>query len=165
MQIYKCQKSCCTLKIQEYNSPNRPFRKNRKKAGVFIYDPKTDKVLLVQSRGRLWGPPKGTLEDGERSIDCALREVKEETGLTVSVEQFMHTTCIQNKAMYYYMEMDCCKVDLQKTDSNDANGITWIKISCLDDLVKEGLISLNHHAKIVFNRFKNKHFTYPAYSV
>jgi 8-oxo-dGTP pyrophosphatase MutT (NUDIX family) len=40
-----------------------------------------DQVLLIHRRGK-WDLPKGKLDRGERIEDCALREVREETGLT-----------------------------------------------------------------------------------
>ena len=39
---------------------------------------------------------------------------------------------------------------------NDANGITWIKVDCLEDCIKDGIISLNRHAIIAFRRFIDK---------
>lgn len=37
----------------------------------------------------VWGLPKGTPEDGETREQTALREVSEETGLQVSIDQFI----------------------------------------------------------------------------
>ncbi|WP_040951407.1 8-oxo-dGTP diphosphatase [Gorillibacterium massiliense] len=51
-----------------------------------IYDKMTNKVL-VQNRMKSWKGiafPGGHIEDGESIIDSTIREVKEETGLTVS---------------------------------------------------------------------------------
>jgi ADP-ribose pyrophosphatase YjhB (NUDIX family) len=39
-----------------------------------------DEVLMIFRRGK-WDLPKGKLDDGETLEDCALREIKEETGL------------------------------------------------------------------------------------
>ena len=53
---------------------------------VMIQDPDTGKVL-VQNRIKCWKGisfPGGHVEDGESFLDSAVREVKEETGLTVS---------------------------------------------------------------------------------
>lgn len=40
-----------------------------------------DNILMIFRRGK-WDLPKGKLDDGESLEDCAIREVKEETGLS-----------------------------------------------------------------------------------
>ncbi len=158
-RTYHCEKKCCSIKVRQYKGNlTRRRRGHCRKAGVFIYDPKEERVLLVQSRGHLWGPPKGTLEIDrkETSQDCAIREVKEETGLDITVKNFKKATKIKNRALYYYSELPTCDIDVQDNDTeeqNDANGITWIKISCLLDCVASGKIILNQHCKITFRRF------------
>ena len=39
-------------------------------------------ILVIRDPYQNWGLPKGHLEDGESSGDAAMREVREETGLT-----------------------------------------------------------------------------------
>ena len=161
MTVYPCDKGCCSIKIHRYHTHDsvKQRRRNYRKAGVFIYDSQEDRVLLVQSRGQLWGPPKGTLELGEDNISCAVREVKEETGLDIDSRDFTRVTKIKNRAVYYYLEMKTCPVDIQKAiKNNDANGITWIKVDCLQDCIVNGHIVLNQHCKIVFSRFLRKIF-------
>jgi len=45
-------------------------------------------VLLVQEAGGSWGPPKGHMEAGESQLDTALRELREETGITPATSGF-----------------------------------------------------------------------------
>ena len=159
--MYTCEKKCCPVQIVEYpyasfsRSSSHLRRGNCRKAGVFIFDPEQNRVLLVQSRGHLWGPPKGSLEieRGETSCECAIREVKEETGLDVKATEFTRATKIKNRSIYYYLEKKACRVDIQDLTENDANGITWIKLDCLEECIESGKIVLNQHAKIVFKRF------------
>ena len=40
-----------------------------------------DHVLLVSTHKNIWGFPKGKRKTKEQHIDCAYRELKEETGL------------------------------------------------------------------------------------
>lgn len=164
-RVYPCEKGCCSIKIKTYKNQSRHrYRRGRyQKAGVFLFDPKEDRVLLVQSRGQLWGPPKGTLdvEKGETFCQCAIRELKEETGLDIQTKDFSRAIKVKNKAIYYYSERDTCNVEVQNhndEEMNDANGITWIKIDCLEECIITGKIVLNHHCKIAFKKFLNKIF-------
>ena len=52
-------------------------------AGFVIFRRTTDgiKYLLLYRRGQYWNFPKGHFEGGEHSLDTALRETHEETGL------------------------------------------------------------------------------------
>lgn len=62
------------------------FKKQIKKQVVagFVIFRRTDdgvKYLLLYRRGQYWNFPKGHFELGETSLDTALRETKEETGI------------------------------------------------------------------------------------
>lgn len=59
-------------------------------SGGLVYD--NDKILMIYRRGK-WDLPKGKLDEGEDLVRCALREIKEETGLANLVfEQTLYTT-------------------------------------------------------------------------
>jgi 8-oxo-dGTP pyrophosphatase MutT (NUDIX family) len=161
MHEYKCEKGCCSIFAKTYEGRQnlKPKRRYYKKAGVFIFDPELDRVLLVQSRGQLWGPPKGTLEIGETVLHCAVREVKEETGIDVLPTNFSRATKIKNRATYFYLERAMCPVSIQEdVEDNDVNGITWIKLNCLKQCIKDGYIVLNQHCRMVFVRFMDRTF-------
>ena len=72
--------------------PQRP----RVGIGVFVLSPTTNKFLLGLRLGSLgahtWGLPGGHLEFGESFESCAVREVREETGLTVRDTRFLTAT-------------------------------------------------------------------------
>jgi 8-oxo-dGTP pyrophosphatase MutT (NUDIX family) len=162
-RVYSCKKGCCTIQeLARVIAYSKKRRGNCPKAGVFIYDPEEKRVLLVQSRGQLWGVPKGTLEVDkfENVTECAVREVKEETGITIDSSQFLYSVRIKNRAVYFYAELAYFPVSIQEsiesiestgnTDENDANGITWIKLDCLNDFIDEGNIILSHHCRVLF---------------
>ncbi len=44
-----------------------------------------DSILLLKKRKGMWVLPKGRVEQGETTIQAAVREVKEETGIDVDV--------------------------------------------------------------------------------
>lgn len=55
-------------------------------AGFVVYRRTSDgiKFLLLYRRGNYWNFPKGHFEPGESTIDAALRELEEETGIKKS---------------------------------------------------------------------------------
>ena len=162
METFTCPNGCCTIIIEPYTAVKDPFEKIRQrkyKAGAFIYDSEKNKVLLIQSRGHLWGPPKGTIQNKESSRDCAIREVKEETGLNIIIDDFSKAVKIQNRAIYYYIDMKECDVKVQThIEGNDANGICWIKPECLEQCIQNGNIAITKHCRIVFESIMNKIF-------
>ena len=165
---FNCDSQCCNYKITPYKQikwNNGDGWKSTSgkivKAGGFIIDPSTHKILLVQSRGQLWGPPKGTIQDNESIEDCAIREVMEETGIQLNRAQFIgQPTLVKNKAMYYTVELNEANFEPQNHISdNDANGIGWFNIECLDGLIREKKISINQHCKILIKKFFRKHIS------
>jgi len=60
-------------------------------AGGLVFNEDGD-LLMIFRRGR-WDLPKGKLDDDEQIKDCAVREVKEETGLRkLHVKRFLGIT-------------------------------------------------------------------------
>lgn len=89
IKITNCKKGCCIFKTNskyvELDVKYSNIKKN--KAGVLLYDMLKNKIILVQSKNRLYGFPKGSLSDNETPIDAAVRELKEETGIHVKKSQ------------------------------------------------------------------------------
>lgn len=54
---------------------------------VFIYN---DYILLVRSTYGDWSYPKGRVDKGEKVIDAAIREVREEIGVSFPKEKILH---------------------------------------------------------------------------
>ncbi len=53
---------------------------------VWVFDPDLRQVLLVEHRWRRWVPPGGKVEPGETPREGARRELAEETGLEVELD-------------------------------------------------------------------------------
>ena len=159
MEKHMCKKGCCTLSISNYKKIyNNYKRRSNKKAGMFIYDKKEDKILLVQSRGNLWGPPKGTLEDNERDVDCAFREVFEEVGLKIEPNEIKSMTYLKNNSLYFYVERNISEIDIKSHKNNDVNGYCWIKPRCLLDFINSGNMMINLHCRLTFKIFMDIKF-------
>ncbi len=182
-QTTKCDKGCCYIYSCEYPKDDKRIFVKRKKSGVLLHDKLTNKILLVQSRGLYWGLPKGSCEEGEDFIDCAIREVKEETGILLEKSQLTNPTKIMDNAVYYYSEIPETTVKVQKKtlgkDSNglnetnwetgvisglknlidlkpvinDANAITWINVDCLKKMIRDEKMILNRHSRQMIKIF------------
>lgn len=160
--MIECSKGCCKLKVGPYQHIFI-HRTPRKKAGVFIYNPTTNRVLLVLSRNRFWGLPKGSVQTGETDVQCAIREVYEETGIAVEESQFLFSIKVNTSSTYFYMEMEKSYdeekelVEIQNNsqqEANDVNGIGWVSLDCLVDMVFQEKIKLNKQGKIAFQKIK-----------
>jgi len=55
--------------------------RNEVSAGGIVYNPKTEKVLLILDSYGRWAFPKGHVEKGETIPQAAIRETSEEVGL------------------------------------------------------------------------------------
>jgi 8-oxo-dGTP pyrophosphatase MutT (NUDIX family) len=166
IQNLECLNNCCHYMVTPYRSTYYSnnidqIQTKIKKAGSFVYNSRDNKVLLVQSRGQMWGPPKGTLKKGEEPLECAIREVKEETGLDLDSSKFSGSMIIRSKAQYYFMDFtvdinESIQIQIQThIEDNDANGIGWFHIECLNDLVKNGVIFINQHCRILIKKIFN----------
>jgi 8-oxo-dGTP diphosphatase len=129
-----------------------------KKAGVCIYNSIRGSILIVQSRGKLWGFPKGTIEPGETFIECAVRELKEETNIDLNPVELVKYITIKNRSVYYIYDTLHEKGTMPAnagTVENDVTGISWVKINCLHNLVNQNIIKLNFHTKYILKNYLN----------
>ena len=87
--------------------------KTKKSAGLaIIYD---NKILLAHTTSRGWfgsySIPKGGIDKSESNLDAAIRETKEEVGITIPknlIDKTEHTFTVStkeygNKIVYYYV--------------------------------------------------------------
>jgi 8-oxo-dGTP diphosphatase len=63
------------------------FPKHRLTAGAVIKNDKNE-ILMIKNPTRGWELPGGHVEEGETIPDALVREVYEETGITVEIESF-----------------------------------------------------------------------------
>lgn len=146
-----CLKGCCQLEIVPY-LPGERVRwsqvPKRRKAGVFTTESTTGKILLVQSRGKLWGPPKGSMDPEETPETAAVRELREETGVILPESELdpENVTRLRTRTVYYHYTLPSpTPVTVQNIPGNDANGVGWIARECAVELAETGRIQLSTH--------------------
>ena len=107
-----------------------------KAAGGLVRN-KEDRILLMKRRGK-WDLPKGKLDPGEILEDCAVREVKEETGLKdVKLQEKLITTYHtydENgkhflKESHWYKMFAAGNQELQPETEEDITEILWVRKS------------------------------------
>ena len=125
------------------------FKNNRKskiiKCGGVILNRNLNKILLVcnnYSPSEKWGLPKGHRENSETYATCATREINEETGLNVYLNDSM-TKIKVNNSYYFPVVMNNVSAHLEPIDKNEIKAVSWFKIDELDNLV------LNRDTRIV----------------
>lgn len=161
MENINCKNNCCTLNVMSYHEkPTHNVLSKTKKAGVILHNVHEDKILLIQSRGNLWGFPKGSFEKGETFKQCAIRECFEETGIQLDINLLNTFYKINDDVCYYYVIFnEQYAFNIQKTNFNDATGIGWIKIECLTQLIENNdSFKINFHAKKCIFKFFKKNF-------
>lgn len=164
-----CEEKCCYLTIipvKNYKTIPYTFKKrNQKKAGVVVYNSRLDKILIVQSKGKLWGFPKGSLEQNETLYECAIRELKEETGILLDFEELLKLKRVFiNKSLYFLYDVNLYDINeeigkVQEDDPfNDVNGLGWIKFQCLEKLWNSSKLKLNYQCRYILSKEFDKNY-------
>ena len=103
---------------------------------VYSFD---KKILLIFRRGK-WDLPKGKLDEGEDLVECALREVREETGLDfLNYLDFISTSYhtyyenekhILKESHWYLLEGNEKELLIPQTDE-DIENCEWVAVKDL----------------------------------
>jgi A/G-specific adenine glycosylase len=136
---------CCAQtesRIKEF-----PVRLARKKTPCFHISTgiviKNNKLLITQRNpdgllGGLWEFPGGKVEKNETAKDACIREIKQETGLTVRVSSFL--TRIKHAYTHFKIEMDVFYCDYISGDValNGPVDYQWICLQEIDGFAFPG---------------------------
>lgn len=107
------------------------------KAGVIIFNTNLNKILIVKNAYNpllsKWGLPKGHLEKNETRIECAKRELLEETGINITIN--LNDPFIKiNNSIYYVYKTGEKKFDIKPLDTNEVNEATFKEIKAIKNL-------------------------------
>src|SRR4051794_16578354 len=73
-------------RIDYYDDPNAPAAQHVvPSAGVIVTNDNGDILMIRRSDNDYWAIPGGAMDIGESIADCAIREVKEETGIDCDI--------------------------------------------------------------------------------
>ena len=110
--------------------------KREKSCGALVYRYEGDRLMLLLLRhrhGGHWSFPKGHVEGEETEIETALREIREETGLSVSLrEGFRHTVeyypkpGVRKQVVYFLGEAPAdAKIVRQEEEISELHWVEW----------------------------------------
>ncbi len=109
--------------------------KYEKSCGAIVYRKSRDQIelLLIQNRyGGHWSFPKGHMEGEETEVQTALREVKEETGLDIQLEdgfrqavEYFPKPNVKKQVVYFLGQAQSLEIKRQK---EEISRITWTDI-------------------------------------
>ena len=140
---FKDFRDCKDFSKDFKNYPRKPTR-----AGTIIINYETKQLLITQSYGRHWGLPKGHLEKNENSIDCALRETLEETGIKLNIHDLKERKSIYNgDAIYYLVDGTKLNFNRENIDTQEISDVCWMYFDSLKEKFKNKEIIINSHLK------------------
>ena len=102
-------------------------------SGIIVIDKTHNETILVCTEYDNYSFPKGKRNKGEKSIDTAIRETEEETGLTledieiVSDMHFDENSDRGNIATRYYVGILKTNKKTVKFDENELKNAVWMK--------------------------------------
>lgn len=126
-----------------------------KSCGFLIYRTQPRKSLLLMKHPKRWDLPKGHVDDGESNLECAIRELEEETGISSSdirmnsdfkyKDVYIVTTkrgIQKKKKLIIYLAELIADVEIVPTEHEDYEWIDWnpphsIQEATIDPLLAE----------------------------
>jgi 8-oxo-dGTP diphosphatase len=99
-------------------------------ATVIIRDDR-DRTLLVNDNG-VWAIPGGKVEKGERVIEAAEREIKEETGYLIEIDSLARVYELKKEEDYHLFFVFKAKIVKRLTEGTKE--YKWFKIDEIDHL-------------------------------
>jgi len=145
-----------------FNKQNNHPKRSSIRCGGIIFTENSEHIVIVQNKyvldeqnKILWGLPKGHIKDNETYAQCARREIKEETGISVYITE-QHPKIKINNTFYFPIKLKLNFVQLKNImHINDTMEINNISLLNLYDLKKKNS-SLNYELRKCINMYLNR---------
>ena len=134
--LYRYNQPCKNIKqqIKKYSKQQQqnPKKKDIRCGGILI-NRNLDSVIIVLNRDSKmkgeckWGLPKGHIKAGEELFECASREIEEETGLQIDINE--KNPRIKINDTYYYIVIMNENLSLVPKDKREIAEVKWEKIA------------------------------------
>ena len=127
----------------------RSFFRTMEAAGGLVFNEK-GRILVIKRKAR-WDLPKGKLEKGEETQDSAIREVREECGITApEIHSLLHVTyhaysqegVLILKKTYWYKMIYSGQKRLRPQTEEDITDARWISKKDLKMVVQNTYLSI-----------------------
>lgn len=129
---------------------------NEKSCGALVYRKyhgNTEILLIKHINSGHWSFPKGHVEAGETEIETAIREIKEETGIDVIIDQSFRETVTYSPRRDTHKEVVYFIAKAKNTDytpqEDEIADIKWVEIG------RAGTVLAYENDKSIVNKAKN----------
>lgn len=127
---------CCKW-VKPFKTPpsykNFKNKRSKNRAGVILIHEKEKMILLVQVYDSYVGFPKGHSEGNETSIQNAIRELKEETGIEFD-ENFKYQKCLKYNSCTYFVKYVDEMYKIDTVNGQDVTSSGWTHIDCVRNI-------------------------------
>jgi 8-oxo-dGTP diphosphatase len=113
-------------------------------AGCVVQD--NNRILMVQEgqgvEKGLWNFPLGKLENNEKILNAAIREVEEETGFKISISGLLgiyNFISINNEHAIFFCYVGQVTTGILKYDNNEIINVKWLSFDEINELSDDKL--------------------------
>ncbi|MEC5424263.1 NUDIX hydrolase [Virgibacillus sp. C22-A2] len=107
---------------------------------ALIYNQAKEKILMVKNVGSAWTLPGGAVEKGETLEQAIIREVREETNLTIEIEHIVavNEAFFIDKGVhpiFFTFKVKVIDGEIAIIDENEISEIKWVDLETANALM------------------------------
>ena len=126
---------------------HRKMNAFRTRAGLAVLTADRTALLIVRgAKTGKWSLPKGKVEPNETTIQAAVRECQEETGLTRGEYTLLDKLFVKNHCSIYEAQMlaSCRDLHVDPARVNEIEEIRWVALDALESYTETSNDSLRY---------------------